>query len=334
MSLLTSSIDLDMIVSPVSQEISQFQSSQIEHLANLFLQAGGTIKPVLLRRVSPISFEILEGYFEYYAAVKAQEIDEQFTAIRAYVVPPDLESTILEQYNFLRSSSTPTNIPTSPQVTNTNSLDLDKIEEAIANRLEQKLTAAIEKTIEERINASLQVIVGKKVSKQLDAHLTDFRQSLSLVPVHQVLEVKTQPNQSIPEVVPEKVTKTVKTQTTSKNDPKVPAKTKTARAKTTANDPTVPAKTKTARAKTTAKDKSIDNNDPKVLQVLDDLNNLSFAELQRKLAQSAKTNIKFARLIDELRLQKPNHKLSSIQDVITNVQGLTEKTMQKIIDAW
>ena len=332
MSLLTSSIDLDTITPPAISS-SQFPAHQIENLANLFLKAGDTISPILVRKISPIAFEVLEGHFEYYAAVKAQEIDEQFTAIRAYVVPPDLESTILEQYNFLRSSSTPTNIPTSPQVTNTNSLDLDKIEEAIANRLEQKLTAAIEKTIEERINASLQVIVGK-VSKQLDAHLTDFRQSLSLVPVHQVLEVKTQPNQSIPEVVPEKVTKTVKTQTTSKNDPKVPAKTKTARAKTTANDPTVPAKTKTARAKTTAKDKSIDNNDPKVLQVLDDLNNLSFAELQRKLAQSAKTNIKFARLIDELRLQKPNHKLSSIQDVITNVQGLTEKTMQKIIDAW
>jgi len=42
MSLLTSSIDLDMIVSPLSKKPSQFQASQIEHLANLFLQAGGT----------------------------------------------------------------------------------------------------------------------------------------------------------------------------------------------------------------------------------------------------------------------------------------------------
>jgi hypothetical protein len=324
MSLLTSSIDIDMIISPVSQEISQFQSSQIEHLANLFLQAGGTIKPILLRRVSPISFEILEGHFEYYAAIKAQAIDEQFTAIRAYVVPPELESTILEQYKFLRSPSAPIPIPNPPPVTNV-SPDLDKIEEAIANRLEQKLTAAIEKTIEDRISASLQVIVGQ-ITKQLDAHLTDFRQSLSLVPVHQVLEAKTQPNQSIPEiapekaveVVPEKTIKAVKVQTTSKSAPKVTAKPKTERAKTTAK----------------VKDKNIDNNDPKVLQVLNDLNNLNFAELQRKLAQSAKTNVKFARPIDEKRLQQPNQKFLSIQDVIINVQGLAEKTMQKIIDAW
>jgi len=311
MSLLTSSIDLDTITPPAISN-SQFSAHQVENLANLFLKAGDTVSPILVRKISPITFEVLEGHFEYYAAIKAQEIDEQFTAIRAYVVPPDLESTILEQYQFLRSTST--TAPTPPQVINTNSLDLDKIEEAIANRLEQKLTAALEKTIEERVSASLQVIV-EQVTKQLDAHLTDFRQSLSLVPVHQVIEAKPQPSQSIPEALPEKTTKTVKTQTTSKATSKA-------------------TKPKTERVKTTAKDKSIDNNDPKVSQVLNDLNSLSFAELQRKLSQSAKTNIKFARPIDELRLQQPNQKLLSIQDVIINIQGLAEKTMQKIIDAW
>lgn len=313
MSLLTSSIDLDMIISPVSQEISQFQSSQIEHLANLFLQAGGTIKPILLRRVSPISFEILEGYFEYYAAIKAQEIDEQFTAIRAYVVPPDLESTILEQYQFLRSHSAPTPISDAPLVNHENSPDLAKIEEEIANRLEQKLTAVIEKTIEERISASLQTIVGQ-VTKQLDAHLTDFRQSLSLVPIHTVLGTSNQPTNLVPEPLPEKISKS-KTIPKSKTTPKT-------------NKP------KTETSKTTSKAKNIDNTNPKVLQVLEDLNNLNFAELQNKLAKSAKTNIKFARPIDELRLQQPNQKFLSIQDVIINVQGLAEKTMQKIIDAW
>ncbi|MFM7888518.1 MAG: hypothetical protein ACKPCM_17910 [Pseudanabaena sp.] len=313
MSLLTSSIDLDTITSPASSN-SQFSSRQIENLANLFLKAGDTISPILVRKVSPIAFEVLEGHFEYYAAIKAQEIDEQFTAIRAYVVPPELESTILEQYNFLRSHSAPTPILTPPPVNRAPAPDLANIEEAIANRLEQKLTAAIEKTIEERVSTSLQVIVGQ-VTKQLDAHLTDLRQSLSIVPVHQVLAVQTQSNQSIPDAIPEITSKTVKTKTTSKATPKA-------------------TKPKTERVKTTAKDKNIDNDDPKVLQVLNDLNNLSFAELQRKLSQSTKTNIKFARPIDELRLQQPNQKLLSIQDVMINVQGLAEKTMQKIIDAW
>jgi len=308
MSLLTSSIDLDTITPPATSN-SQFPDQQVENLANLFLKAGDTVSPILVRKVSPIAFEILEGHFEYYAAIKAQEIDEQFTAIRAYVVPPDLESTILEQYKFLRSHSAPTPIPNPPQVNHEVSPDLAKIEEAIANRLEQKLTAAIEKTIEDRINASLQVIVGQ-VTKQLDVHLTDFRQSLSLVPIHQVLESKPQPTQSIPEVIPEKATKTVETQTTSK----------------------ATTKPKTERVKTTTKNKSIDNNDPKVLQVLNDFNTLSVADLERKLAQSK--NVKFARPIHEQRSLRADQKFQSIQDVITNVKGLAEKTMERIIQVW
>jgi hypothetical protein len=262
MSLLTSSIDLDTITPPAVPS-SQFPLHQVENLANLFLKAGDTVSPILVRKISPIAFEVLEGHFEYYAAIKAQEIEEQFTAIRAYVVPSDLESTILEQYKFLRSPST--TIPTPPQVTNASPY-LDKIEEAITNRLEQKLTAVIEQTIEDRISGSLQVIVGQ-VSKQLDAHLTDFRQSLSLVPVQQVLEAKTQPNQSTSEIVTEKATKT---KTTSKAASKATAK------------------PKTERVKTTAKDKNIDNDDPKISQVLNDFNILNIADLENKLNQSPK----------------------------------------------
>ncbi|MFN9061851.1 MAG: hypothetical protein ACK5WL_18015, partial [Pseudanabaena sp.] len=182
MSLLTSSIDLDMIVSPLSKKPSQFQASQIEHLANLFLQAGGTVKPILLRRVSPISFEILEGYFEYYAAIKAQEIDDQFTAIRAYVVPTDLESTILEQYNFLRSLSTSAPLEISAPETQP---DLAQIENAIANRLEQKLSVTVDRIVEERINASLQIFANQ-ITQQINLHLLDFKQSLAFDHISQV----------------------------------------------------------------------------------------------------------------------------------------------------
>lgn len=307
MSLLTSSIDLDMIVSPVSQELSQIQSSQIEHLANLFLQAGGTVKPILLRRVSPISFEILEGYFEYYAAIKAQEIDDQFTAIRAYVVPTELESTILEQYNFLRSLSTSAPLEISaPQTQPETQPDLSQIENAIANRLEQKLSVTVDRIVEERINASLQIFANQ-ITQQINLHLLDFKQSLAFVPISQVLS-PTQPIISVPESAPEKISKSKTT------------KTATTKAKATSSKPK-------------AKDKFI-SDDPKVLQVINDLNTMNFGDLQRNLAKSAKGNTKFAKQIYELKLQQPEQKFQSIQDVIANVQGLAEKTMQKIIDAW
>ena len=107
MSLLTSSIDLDMIESPAVDAIPQLNEGDVEELAKLLLLSGDTVRPIILRRISPISFQILEGYFEYFAALKAQEIDDRFASVRAYVVPTELESTILEQYDFLRLLSVP-----------------------------------------------------------------------------------------------------------------------------------------------------------------------------------------------------------------------------------
>jgi hypothetical protein len=321
MSLLTSSIDLDTITSP-SVNVSQFSDSQIQDLANLLLKAGDTISPILLRKISPISFEILEGHFEYYAAIKAQEIDDQFTSIRAYVVPIQLESTILEQYQFLRSRSTVSATTTPSQVIQNQ--DLAQMEKAIGDRLEQSL----DRLVEERLNTILQRF-AIQISNQLGSQISDLKQSLSLVPIHQFFEPLVEPL----------LEPLVKSQVqTSPSDPapiiekttQKPVEPKTAKTSAT--------KTKTASTATKTKKaqpvNSINNDDPKVLQVLHDLNTLNFGDLQRNLAKSAKTNIKFAKPIYEMRSPQPEQKFQSIQDVINQIEKLTEKNMQKIIDLW
>jgi len=310
MSLLTSSIELETITPP-TPETSQFQSIQIKQLANLFLQAGDTVRPILLRKISPISFQILEGHFEYYAAMKAQEIDDQFTAIRAYVVPTELESTILEQYKFLRSLSFSTQTDRISTTPLEGSQNLEQIEQAITHRLEQKLTVTIERKIEEQMSSSLKLIVNQ-MTKQLDVHLNYFKQSLSVVPASKISDPETQPISLAPDLGSKTISKPDKS-------------TKT--------------KTKVERSPTAAKNKNIDDNDPKRLEVLNDLNTMNFADLERKLANSGKANIKFARPIHEKRSQKIDQRFTSIEDVIanvkmTNVKGLAEKTMQKIIDSW
>lgn len=304
MSLLTSSIDLDTITPP-SLSSSQFAAHQVENLANLFLKAGDTVSPILVRKVSPIAFEVLKGHFEYYAAIKAQEIDEQFTAIRAYVVPPDLESTILEQYNFLRSLSSPAPVENiaPPNKSDDRELDLAKVEQAIAERLEQKLATTIDRIVEERISSSFQTF-ATQMTQQLDTHLLDVRRSLLSLTSDTSTKPPLQPIDLPNESVSNKTRKTEK-----------PAKTKA----------------KTERS-TTSKNKDIDENNPKSLQVLHDLNTMNFADLERKLAQSKSG--KFARPIHEQRLQRDDQKFQSIKDVIANIQGLAEKTMQKIIEAW
>jgi len=133
MNLITSSVDLEGITSPVPR--SQFDENELEYLANLFLKSGDTVSPILLQEKSPISFEVLEGHREYYAALKAQEIDSRFESIRAYVVPSDRQDSILEQYRFFHDSD------------NVNGKSID------SNSAEQKISIAdIQRIIEDKIN--------------------------------------------------------------------------------------------------------------------------------------------------------------------------------------
>lgn len=133
MNLITSSVDLEGITSPVPR--SQFDENELEYLANLFLKSGDTVSPILLHEKSPISFEVLEGHREYYAALKAQEIDSRFESIRAYVVPSDRQDSILEQYRFFHDSD------------NVNGKSID------SNSTEHKIPIAdIQRIIEDKIN--------------------------------------------------------------------------------------------------------------------------------------------------------------------------------------
>ncbi|WP_055076386.1 hypothetical protein [Pseudanabaena sp. 'Roaring Creek'] len=323
MSLLTSSIDLDMIAPPLTEGQLQFPASQIDRLAQLFLEVGDTVRPIILRRISPISFEILEGYCEYYAAMKAQEIDDQFTAIRAYVVPPDRELAILNQYQFLRSLSTPSaneKTDSLPINSNERQSDLDQIEQtielaierAIANRLDQKIAATIERIVEEKIGSSFQAMskqITNQISQQLDMHLSEIKRSLLSAPV--TPSVTPSVNQitepSVPPMETTLKTVTKKSKSTGTNQPKT---------RSSGSSPTKSA---------------IKESDPKVIEVLRELNTLNFGDLEYKLLKSRSK--KFARPIYELRLQQPDQKFQSILD-ITKVEGIAEKTMLKIIDAW
>ncbi|MFZ4727807.1 MAG: hypothetical protein ACOYMQ_04010 [Pseudanabaena sp.] len=61
---------------------------------------------------------------------------------------------------------------------------------------------------------------------------------------------------------------------------------------------------------------------------------MNFAILERKLAQLKPSKRSLAKSIYEQRLQNSGQKFQSIEDVIINVSGIKETTMQKMIDAW
>jgi len=66
-------IDVVNISSKVSREI--FPETELEKMANIILQTGGLLRPLILKKVGFEKYEVVDGHFEYYASLKAFEKD-------------------------------------------------------------------------------------------------------------------------------------------------------------------------------------------------------------------------------------------------------------------
>ncbi len=106
MTLITTLLEIEAIeyAVPPNWEIDQ---TKVEQLAQAFLAAKGSINPILVEEINPIRFRLMEGYTEMLAAVRASEIDRNFSEIRAIVVPPELTPSIQAQVDLLRRALPP-----------------------------------------------------------------------------------------------------------------------------------------------------------------------------------------------------------------------------------
>jgi hypothetical protein len=106
MKLSTSLVAVKKIKSNVP--CSNFSNDTLEKLANLILKAEGIIKPIILRRTSLESYEVVDGDLEYYAAARAKEIEpRKGEMIGAFIIEPENEEIIIEQIELLKSVEKP-----------------------------------------------------------------------------------------------------------------------------------------------------------------------------------------------------------------------------------
>lgn len=78
---------------------SDFDEIQLEKAAQLILKMGATVNPIILQRTEPEaeSYTIVDGHFEYYAALKAIEMDpRKGKMINAYIVESEAEKSDYE----------------------------------------------------------------------------------------------------------------------------------------------------------------------------------------------------------------------------------------------
>jgi ParB-like chromosome segregation protein Spo0J len=133
---------------------SNFAEPDLDKLARLILNSGGLINPIIVRRTSMDSYEIVDGNFEYYAAARAREIDGlKGETIGAFILEPENEELLLEQLEILRKTAISENAgeietPKESFITEA-SVELETLE--ASSSLEQRLTN-IEARLEIKIN--------------------------------------------------------------------------------------------------------------------------------------------------------------------------------------
>ncbi len=148
-------VDVKSITSKVAR--SSFKVDELEKIAQNILTSGGLLSPLLLKQTGIESYDVVAGDLEYYAAVRAKEINPRVAEmVNAFVVPKDLVETALEQFNTLhglsktevvkKASSQPSG-SNSEQITNLEARldgflnDIRQGQERDINRLEKKISA-------------------------------------------------------------------------------------------------------------------------------------------------------------------------------------------------
>ncbi len=87
---------------------SNFNDGELKKLAEQILKVEGIISPLIVRKTGVESYELIDGYFEYYASVKARDIDpRKGTMVSVFIAEPENATTtsaIEEQVELLRKS--------------------------------------------------------------------------------------------------------------------------------------------------------------------------------------------------------------------------------------
>ncbi len=93
-------VDVKSISSKVPR--SQFSEDELEMLARSILDAGGLLIPLLLKQTGAESYDVLAGDRQYYAAVKAREINpRQAETVNAFVVAEKSAQAAIQQFSVL-----------------------------------------------------------------------------------------------------------------------------------------------------------------------------------------------------------------------------------------
>jgi len=97
-----SMVDVESVTSSVPR--SNFDEAALDTLADMILESGGILKPLVLKNTGFEQYSVFDGHFEYYAAVRAREKNpREGETVNAFIILPENESAVVKQAATLTS---------------------------------------------------------------------------------------------------------------------------------------------------------------------------------------------------------------------------------------
>lgn len=82
-----------------------FAESDLENLADIIIETGGLVDPLIVKTTGLESYTVVDGDFEYYAAVRAQEKNpRKCEMVNAFLISSTAEDLIKEQVEIIKNS--------------------------------------------------------------------------------------------------------------------------------------------------------------------------------------------------------------------------------------
>ncbi|MGK7878073.1 MAG: hypothetical protein AB4426_33630 [Xenococcaceae cyanobacterium] len=144
MNLETSQIDLDSI--QVNQKFPAFNPDQLLYLANSIANLEGLLRIPVVRQLDIENYELVSGFFEYQAYLKAREINPELPdRLRVFVAKKENEVSIQQQIEALErleevSPPTETGLPPDWSISISNLFSaIDGIKQDLRTTIEQTI---------------------------------------------------------------------------------------------------------------------------------------------------------------------------------------------------
>jgi hypothetical protein len=131
-----------------SQSRSSFSEADLDLIADRILESGGLLKPLVLKKIGFEKYDVVDGHFEYYAAVRACEKNPHVAEVNAVIISPESEGAVVKQVEALKGSSSLNQQPKALLETTNSDSRLTNIElriERQSNEFRAELTGEIKR---------------------------------------------------------------------------------------------------------------------------------------------------------------------------------------------